>query len=128
MREGYFFSDEPGYYEPGVGGVRLETILRTKKLLSSELKYSNKDYGNFLGFEPVCLVPFEPKLINYSLLTEPQIDWLNNYNNMIQQKIGPMLKDAGKNRLENHFVVFSLVFYILPLFTNKRFMLDEMTK
>ena len=25
MREGYFFSDEPGYYEPGVGGVRLET-------------------------------------------------------------------------------------------------------
>ena len=98
MREGYFFSDEPGYYEPGVGGVRLETILRTKKILSSELKYSNKDYGNFLGFELVCLVPFEPKLIDYSLLTEPQIEWLNNYNDLIQQKIGPMLKIAGKNR------------------------------
>ena len=96
MKEGYFFSDEPGYYEPGVGGIRLETVLRTVK--SPSLKFSNKDYGTFLGFEPVCLVPFEPKLINYSLLTEAHIEWLNYYNNLIRERVGPELKFQGKQR------------------------------
>ncbi len=96
MREGYFFSDEPGYYEPGVGGVRLETVLRTVK--KDKLPYSGKDYGNFLGFEPVCLMPFEPKLIDYSLLSDAQIDWLNNYNRKIREKIGSELNWQGKTR------------------------------
>ena len=106
MRPGYFFSDEPGYYEPGVGGVRLETILMTVVLKSCDgqnskncdLKYGNKNYGTFLGFEPVCLVPFEPKLINYTLLSDAHIDWLNYYNQLIRTKVGTELKKQGKTK------------------------------
>ena len=29
MEPGYFFSDEPGYYEKGSFGIRLETVLVT---------------------------------------------------------------------------------------------------
>ncbi len=29
FRENMFFSDEPGYYEAGAYGIRLETIMRT---------------------------------------------------------------------------------------------------
>ena len=29
MEPGYFFSDEPGYYEKGKFGIRLETVLVT---------------------------------------------------------------------------------------------------
>ena len=29
MKAGYFFSDEPGYYEKGKFGIRLETVLLT---------------------------------------------------------------------------------------------------
>ena len=29
MKAGYFFSDEPGYYEQGKFGIRLETVLAT---------------------------------------------------------------------------------------------------
>ena len=29
MEAGYFFSDEPGYYEQGKFGIRLETVLLT---------------------------------------------------------------------------------------------------
>lgn len=95
MREGYFFSDEPGYYEPGVGGVRLETVLHTVK---KTLPYQDKNYGQFLGFEPVCLVPFEPHLIDYNLLNEVQINWLNYYNGLIKQHVGAELKKQGKTR------------------------------
>ena len=96
MKEGYFFSDEPGYYEPGKGGVRLETVLRSVK--KDKLPYSDKDYGNFLGFEPVCLMPFEPKLIDYSLLSDAHIDWLNTYNLKIREKVGAALLEQGKDR------------------------------
>ena len=96
MREGYFFSDEPGYYEPGVGGVRLETVLYAVK--KSGLKYQSKNYGSFLGFEPVTLVPFEPHLINYELLNNEQINWLNYYNSLIRSRVGPELKRQGKTK------------------------------
>lgn len=94
MREGYTFSDEPGYYEAGMGGVRLETVLLVVK--KPGLRYSKKDYGSFLGFEPICLVPFEPKLMDLSLMSDAQIDWLNNYNRMIREKVGPVLKEQNK--------------------------------
>ena len=96
MREGYTFSDEPGYYEPYVGGVRLETVLLTVRKPS--LKYGEKGYGSFLGFEPICLVPFETKLINYDLLSDSQLDWLNNYNRLIREKVGPVLEAQDKAR------------------------------
>lgn len=99
MREGYTFSDEPGYYEDGVGGVRLETVLLSVK---RESKYADKKYGSFLGFEPICLVPFEPKLIDYSLMSDAQIDWLNNYNRLIREKVGSALKEQGKQRYVVH--------------------------
>ena len=51
----------------------------------------------FLGFEPVALLPFEPKLIDYNLLTQEHIDWLNQYNKMIRDKIGNELKMQKKD-------------------------------
>ena len=98
MREGYFFSDEPGYYEPGVGGVRLETVLHTVKKNQQQLPYMDKGYGDFLGFEPVTLVPFEPHLIDYDLLSNEQIDWLNHYNQLVRNRVGKELQKQEKLR------------------------------
>ena len=61
-----------------------------------EHDYGHKNYNNFLGFEPVALVPFEPKLIDYKLLSNAHIDWLNHYNNLIRTKVGSELKKQGK--------------------------------
>lgn len=92
---GQFFSDEPGYYEAQKFGIRLETVLRVVE--RPILKYNDlDDYGLMLGFEPVCLVPFEPKLINYEMLNEAQTYWLNRYNRKIREKIGPLLEDNSE--------------------------------
>ena len=63
----------------------------------------NKDVASgggkqYLAFEPVALVPFEPKLIDYTLLNQEQIDWLNNYNKLIEEKIGKELILQNKHK------------------------------
>ena len=132
MKAGYFFSDEPGYYEKGKFGIRLETVLMTVE--KNDLRYGtitfyhfslislikpismslrsiskwiwyagNKDVASgggkqFLGFEPVALIPFEPKLIDFTLLNQGQIEWLNNYNKLIRDKIGKELRKQKKDK------------------------------
>ena len=97
FEEGQFFSDEPGYYQPNEFGIRLETVLRVVK--KENLRHQEKeDYGELLGLEPVCLVPFEPKLIDYTLFSDGQVDWLNRYNRMVREKVGKELKAQGKNK------------------------------
>ena len=96
---GQFFSDEPGYYQPGEFGIRLETVLRVVE--RKGLPYQSKeDYGTFLGFEPVCLVPFENNLIDFGLFNQAQLDWLNDYNAIIRDKVGKELKAQGKDRYD----------------------------
>ena len=62
------------------------------------LNLSREDYGQMLGFEPVCLVPFEPKLIDYDLLSEAHIDWLNGYNALTKERVGRELERLGKKQ------------------------------
>ena len=79
-----FFKTIFSCFKEGDWGLRLETILRVVPA-----EFDDTEYGNFIKFEPVTLVPFEPKLINFSLLTPEQIEWLNEYNAIIREKVGP---------------------------------------
>lgn len=92
--EGMFLSDEPGYYEDNSYGIRLETLVQV-----TEANVPNH-FGNkkFLGFKPVTLVPFEPKLINYSSLSEAQIAFLNSYNQRCLSEVGPYLLNVRRNK------------------------------
>ncbi|XP_070188539.1 xaa-Pro aminopeptidase 1-like isoform X2 [Littorina saxatilis] len=85
-----FFSDEPGYYEPGQFGIRLETVVMVEPTNTTH-KFGDKQ---FLRFKPITLVPFEPNLIDYSLLSKRQIDWLNDYHKLTQETIEPLLTTA----------------------------------
>jgi len=87
MKVGMFFSDEPGYYKDGEFGIRLETILRVVPL-----PLDNPEFGTFMQFEPVTLVPFEPKLIDFNALSPDQTEWLRNYNALIEEKIASRLE------------------------------------
>ncbi|XP_071955548.1 xaa-Pro aminopeptidase ApepP-like [Antedon mediterranea] len=92
LQPGMFLSDEPGYYEPNSFGVRLETIVMVVNKRTQH-QFSN---WTFMGFEPITLVPFEPKLINYNMLSIEQIEWLNEYNKQIEQKVLPKLSAEAK--------------------------------
>ncbi|XP_053657769.1 xaa-Pro aminopeptidase 1 [Anopheles marshallii] len=91
FKEGYFFSNEPGYYKNGAFGIRLENVLEvmdTGKMHPTGHK--------FLSFQDVTLVPFEWKLIDRTLLSVPEKKWLNDYNSRIRQHVGSELKRKHK--------------------------------
>lgn len=65
---------------------------QTQLVKYHKLTFNYPQLGEFLRFEPVTLVPFEPKLIDYGLMSPAQIQWLNSYNELIREKICPLLK------------------------------------
>ncbi|XP_060524186.1 xaa-Pro aminopeptidase 1-like isoform X2 [Cylas formicarius] len=88
FKPGYFLTNEPGYYREGYFGVRLQNVLEVV-----EKPWLQRSSGHtFLGFQIISLVPYEVKLINFTLLTIDQKKWLNWYNEQIRQQVGAELK------------------------------------
>ncbi|CAC5392508.1 pepP [Mytilus coruscus] len=87
LDEFMFFSDEPGYYEANEFGIRLENIVMVTE---AQTKYQFMN-STFLTFETVTLVPYEPNLIDYDLLSPEQIKWINMYHSKVQKEIGPLV-------------------------------------
>jgi len=79
---GNVISDEPGYYEDGSFGIRIENIIMVKEV-ETKHKFGDKPY---LGFEHVTLVPMCRKLIDPILLTEDEKQWLNDYHKEVYEK------------------------------------------
>ncbi|KAH0568130.1 hypothetical protein KQX54_018725 [Cotesia glomerata] len=87
LSPGNFLSNEPGYYKAGDFGIRLENILEVV-----EADTPQQDKQRFLKFRDVTLIPYEPKLIDTSMLSSAHRRWLNNYNSRIRNEVGPELK------------------------------------
>ena len=71
FQEGVIVSNEPGYYENGKFGIRIENLVRVKK--------DKKNYA----FENLTMTPIDKSLINKKLLKSNEIDWLNNYHKKV---------------------------------------------
>ncbi|XP_056169759.1 aminopeptidase P1-like [Syzygium oleosum] len=83
-------TDEPGYYEDGNFGVRLENVLVVNE---ADTKFNFGDKG-YLSFEHITWAPYQSKLIDLSLLTPEEIDWLNTYHSKCRDILAPYLDDA----------------------------------
>lgn len=79
---GNVISNEPGYYEDGSFGIRIENIIMVKEAKTKHT-FGEKPY---LGFEHVTMVPYCRKLIDESLLTGKEKHWLNEYHSDIYAK------------------------------------------
>ncbi|KAL1981418.1 hypothetical protein VTN96DRAFT_2678 [Rasamsonia emersonii] len=79
---GNVISDEPGYYEDGKFGIRIENIIMVREVETPH-KFGDKAW---LGFEHVTMVPLCRNLIERSLLTAAEIEWVNNYHAEVWEK------------------------------------------
>lgn len=86
---GNVISDEPGYYEDGNFGIRIENVIVVTEV-DTPHKFGDKPY---LGFEHVTMVPMCRKLIDESLLSPAEKKWLNDYHAEVREKTGPYFKD-----------------------------------
>ncbi|XP_041800329.1 xaa-Pro aminopeptidase 2 [Chelmon rostratus] len=91
FRSGMFTSIEPGYYKDNEFGIRIEDVA---VIVPVHTKHGN----NYLTFDTVSLVPYDRKLIDTSILTSEQLQWLNKYYETIRRLMGPELDKQGLHK------------------------------
>ena len=84
LEPGMTVTDEPGYYEEGKFGIRIENVL---------IVTENIDFDGFLKFDNVTMVPYDKNLIDYKLLSERDIEYIDKYHELIWETLNPILRD-----------------------------------
>ena len=87
-------TNEPGVYFQGKFGIRLENILVTIPVETTE-------FGEFYGFETVSLSPIDLDLVEVSLLDSEEKDWLNDYHQWVYETLAPLLTGAEQTWLQH---------------------------
>lgn len=91
LEPGMTITNEPGYYEDGAFGIRIENIMLVK-----EVKTAHTFGGqSYLGFEHVTHVPIQTRLVDEAILTPEERDWLNGYHAQVKAKVGPLLEPGS---------------------------------
>ena len=88
LRTGMTVTDEPGIYCEGKFGVRTENTLLIVPAGESQ-------FGKFLKFEPLTLCPIDTAPIDLGLMTDKELQWLNDYHETVRQRLTPLIKDGA---------------------------------
>ena len=94
VEPGMILSNEPGYYEAGSHGIRIENLVLTKQ--SGE---KLPDGRALLEFETLSLAPIDSRLIVTEMLTPDEQEWLNSYHKHVFETLSPLLSPDEKNWL-----------------------------
>ena len=90
LNENNVQSIEPGVYKENKYGIRLENDTVVKKTKKNQ-------YGQFLEFKTLTLVPFDIRLIDKSMLNKKEIDYINDYHKLVYDSLNKYLdKDLKK--------------------------------
>lgn len=106
LEAGMILSNEPGYYEEGQYGIRLENLMLV-------VDHNEK----FLGFETLSLAPFDLDLIDFRMLTYPEKKWLKEYHQKILLVIGNHLSNHEIAGFIEHFGIWKIDNYLTISYT-----------
>lgn len=81
---GMITSIEPGVYRPGKHGVRIENLVLTIADVQNE-------FNEFYAFESLTLAPIHTSIVKKEFLNQAEIDWLNQYHQLVVEKLSPLL-------------------------------------
>ncbi len=84
LKPGMITSDEPGLYRAGKHGIRCENLVLTVPAMTTE-------FGDFYRFEVLTLFPFDLRLFDTSIMTDEEIEWVNNYHTTVRERLSPAL-------------------------------------
>ena len=77
LEAGMILSNEPGFYKEGEYGIRIENLVLVKE-----------HDAEHLCFETITLVPIATNLIDYDLMSEDEVKWLNDYHAQVKSAMG----------------------------------------
>ena len=95
LEEGMVITDEPGIYEDGKFGIRIENEFIVRKGVQNK-------YGQFMHFETITFAPIDLDGIDPEEMSKDEHEWLNNYHKDVYEKIGPHLTDEEREWLKEY--------------------------
>ena len=95
LEEGMVMTDEPGIYEDGKFGIRIENEFIVQKGTKNK-------YGQFMYLETITFAPIDLDGIDPEEMSKDEIAWLNNYHKDVYEKIGPHLTDEEREWLKDY--------------------------
>ena len=78
---GQIISNEPGFYSPGLFGMRIENLIYVEEI------------KNRLCFQDLTLVPYEKNLINVKLLNRKEVKSINRYHAIVFELLKSFMKE-----------------------------------
>lgn len=92
IEEGMITSIEPGLYREGRYGIRIENLVLS-------IRDQETEFGEFMAFETLTLCYIDTGLVDKTLLDQKHVDWLNQYNNMVYERLSPHLDEEHRQWL-----------------------------
>ena len=93
LEPGMTLTDEPGIYKAGRHGIRIENTLVIVPAQESE-------FGTFYKFEPLTLCPIDKEAILVDMLNDEELNWFNEYHQMVYNRLKPFLNEQEQAWLE----------------------------
>ena len=95
LAEGMVITDEPGIYEDGQFGIRIENEFVVRKGVQNK-------YGQFMYFETITFAPIDLDGIDPEEMSRDEREWLNHYHEQVYEKIGPRLTEEEREWLKEY--------------------------
>lgn len=96
LEVGHIISDEPGIYRTDMWGIRTENLIT---VIPAKQTKATTTEDEWLAFETLTLCFYDTALIEMSLMTEDEIDWLNAYHVRVYKEVSPLLNDEERKYL-----------------------------
>lgn len=93
LQPGMVLSNEPGFYQAGQFGIRIENLLVVVPAFEAPSPLDPKQ-RQYLKFERLTHIPICKKLIDKALLSEQEVQWVDAYHRDVWDKVSPLIEDA----------------------------------
>lgn len=94
LEEGMLTSNEPGYYQTGKYGIRIENLIVVRKIEESGI-------DGYFNFETLTLFPIDISLIYLPEMDRVSLDWLNQYHKQVYARVSPYLNAEERDWLNS---------------------------
>lgn len=93
LQPGMILSNEPGYYKTGEYGIRIENLVLV-------VNAPEPGERGMMAFETLTHAPIDRNLVDSSIMSEQELDWLNRYHAAVFEKISPLVEGEAKAWLQ----------------------------
>ena len=90
LEPGQICSNEPGIYRTGKWGIRTENLVAVTPVDSTKEATTEDEW---LTWETLTLFPYDTTLIDFTLLTDQERHWINEYHAEVYRRVSPLLNE-----------------------------------